>query len=240
VFAVGPPNAFPNLYVGNGPGLTTALFQNYWVDLEVTPASTYQPGAPDVPARIPHPRFYALLEDAALRQLPGLAASSGVTIQGTASLTGAGALSATVTQGVIVTAAGAGTVTAPAAQGSSASLPGTGALSVTATQGSFAALAAAGVISANSGNTVQGAASLSGAGALSATTVQGTILALAGTAALTATATLGAGAALTGAGTLAPPPPPFQVARSTPSPVTDPRDGTATVTAVATSSPGVS
>ena len=32
VFAVGPPNQYPNLYV-NG------LAQNYWVDMEVTPAT---------------------------------------------------------------------------------------------------------------------------------------------------------------------------------------------------------
>jgi hypothetical protein len=32
VFAVGPPNQFPHPYV-NG------LAQNYWVDIEVTPAS---------------------------------------------------------------------------------------------------------------------------------------------------------------------------------------------------------
>ena len=52
-----------------------------------------------------------------------------------------------------------------------------------------------------------------------------------------------------GAGSPAPPPPPFQVARSTPSvtapdtsaaSVSDPRDGTKSVTAIATSSPGVS
>jgi hypothetical protein len=33
VFAVGPPNQYPNLYVDG-------LFQNYWVDMEVTPVST--------------------------------------------------------------------------------------------------------------------------------------------------------------------------------------------------------
>ncbi len=37
VFAVGPPNAFPNLYV-NG------LYQNYWVDMEVTPVSVTNGG----------------------------------------------------------------------------------------------------------------------------------------------------------------------------------------------------
>lgn len=36
VFQVGPPNSYPNLYVGpSSPG--GALFQNYWVDMEVTP-----------------------------------------------------------------------------------------------------------------------------------------------------------------------------------------------------------
>jgi hypothetical protein len=35
LFAYGPPNTFPNFYIGvNSPG--GALFQNYWVDLEVT------------------------------------------------------------------------------------------------------------------------------------------------------------------------------------------------------------
>lgn len=37
-FQVGPPNQYPNLYVGaNSPG--GDLFQNYWVDLEVTPSA---------------------------------------------------------------------------------------------------------------------------------------------------------------------------------------------------------
>jgi hypothetical protein len=39
VFAVGPPNSYPNQYVGvYSPG--GALFQNYWVDLEVSPVIT--------------------------------------------------------------------------------------------------------------------------------------------------------------------------------------------------------
>lgn len=38
-FATGPPNKFPNFYVG-AQSLDGALFQNYWVDLEATPFTT--------------------------------------------------------------------------------------------------------------------------------------------------------------------------------------------------------
>ena len=62
-FATGPPNQYPNTYVGqSSSGIYTgpALFQNYWVDVEVTPSSRY--GAASVPvtatvtavARKPH------------------------------------------------------------------------------------------------------------------------------------------------------------------------------------------
>lgn len=63
-FQTGPPNQYPNIYVGT----PSNLFQNYWVDIEVTPASTWQPDAPDLPARIPHPLWLKpLLEVAAER-----------------------------------------------------------------------------------------------------------------------------------------------------------------------------
>lgn len=237
VFATGPPNQFPTSYVGT----PTPLFQNYWIDLEVTPASTYQPNLPVLPQRIPHPQFYALLEDAAYRQQRnGLLASSGVTIQGTASLTAAGSMATAGVQGVIASAAGAGTVAANVTQSAPVTLAGTGTLSALATQLGSAALAGAGVINANSGASVQGAATLTGAGVLSvpaAVQQAGASLASGGT--LTATAGIGAGASLTGAGVVTPPPPPFQVGRST-SAGTDPRDGTPSVTGPDTSASGVS
>lgn len=76
VFAVGPPNQFPNQYVGNGPGLGPALFQNYWVDLEATPAATWTPDAPVLPQPIPHPLFTRLLEVAAYRRESGQGVAS--------------------------------------------------------------------------------------------------------------------------------------------------------------------
>jgi hypothetical protein len=48
VFAVGPPNQVPNRYVGAANG-QQALFQNYWVDIEVTPANLYVSEAPTPP-----------------------------------------------------------------------------------------------------------------------------------------------------------------------------------------------
>lgn len=77
VFATGPPNQFPNQYVGTPQN----LFQNYWVDIEVTPVSVL-PNAPDLPPRIPHPLWTRLLAAAAERKNPGIDApsvSSGVT-----------------------------------------------------------------------------------------------------------------------------------------------------------------
>lgn len=79
VFAVGPPNQFPNTYVGqSSTGIYTgpALFQNYWVDLEVTPASVFTPDAPDLPQRLPHPLYSQLLEVAGYRMDGGASAAS--------------------------------------------------------------------------------------------------------------------------------------------------------------------
>src|SRR5215472_4395919 len=78
VFATGPPNQVPNRYVGqSSSGIYTgpALFQNYYVDAEVIPASVFVPDAPVLPPRIPHPLYLQLLEVAAER-LQGQGAAS--------------------------------------------------------------------------------------------------------------------------------------------------------------------
>jgi trimeric autotransporter adhesin len=104
---------------------------------------------------------------------------------GTASLAGQGSLSATVVQdaGTLTALTGAGTLTAPAAQGAPASLTGTGTLTAIAVQ--------------------QATASLTGTGSLTAVTAQAAVAATAGTGTLAAVVTQQAVAVLASAGSLA-------------------------------------
>ena len=99
VFAVGPPNQVPYLYVGNqssGGATTPALFQNYWVMGEWQPVSSL-PEAPS-PPRIPHPLWTRnLLELAAERLLSGTAPVSAAPTSGTATMAAASNLTALVT-----------------------------------------------------------------------------------------------------------------------------------------------
>jgi hypothetical protein len=147
VFAVGPPNQFPNVYVGASPsGIYSgpALFQNYWVDVEVTPAALFQPDQPLLPPRIPHPQFFQLLEEAAYRQL-----STAVSAQPTASAN-AGAATAT---GAAPAPSVAITAAAGLPTGTGASQAPTVALTVSAglATGTAAAQSPAAAITVNAG-----------------------------------------------------------------------------------------
>jgi hypothetical protein len=129
VFAVGPPNQFPNRYVGgsSGGGTGPNLFQNYWVDLEVTPASTYVPDTP-TPPQLPHPLFTQIVEVAALRMQPD--AGTEATPPGVATITGQGSLgSPDSTLGAGETLAGGGSLgSLDSAQQAGATIAGAGSL----------------------------------------------------------------------------------------------------------------
>ena len=134
------------------------------------------------------------------------AASGGSTINGTATLTGAGALTATAIQTIRATAslAGAGALAANVTQGATATPAGAGSLSAKVTQVTPASLAGAGVLSATATQIIRGSAALAGVGALNATavqTIQGTA-SLVGAGALAAKVTQVAGVILAGAGSL--------------------------------------
>lgn len=213
VFAVGPPNQFPNRYVGSPTG---GAFQNYWIDAEVTPSSTFTPNEPNLPQQIPHPLFYDLLQVYARKMEPdsgtspappGSATIVGVgtltanAIQGAgATLTASGLLAASVTQGAVATLTGAGVLASNIQQGSGGSFGGAGTLSVNAIQSVIASLAGAGTLSANA---IQGAAAtMTGLGILASNAIQGSGGNLTGTGTVTVNATQSVIAAMAGAGTL--------------------------------------
>lgn len=126
-----------------------------------------------------------------------LPATSG-TVNGTATLAGAGALSAAVVEGVTATSAGAGAVANAVTQGTTASVAGAGALTVSAVQRTTASPAGAGALSAN---VVEGVtATLPGAGAVTALASERAGTSPAGAGALTSAAVQIVPATLTGAG----------------------------------------
>ena len=174
-----------------------------------------------------------------------------------ANLAGAGAIGAPdVTQAVTASLAGAGSVTAAVTQIATATLAGAGALS--ATTGGFASgtatLAGAGALTAAGSVSAIATASLAGAGSLTAVVTERVPATIAGASALAASPSglIPGTATLTGAGALsaaasqhgaivAAASSATVTARDTSmSTVTDPRDGTASVTAAATSRPSVS
>ena len=162
-----------------------------------------------------------------IRPAGGTAGAS--TINGTATIAGAGALTTPAVQGVIAAAAGAGVLIAPVTLGAASSSAGAGVLAATAVQQATTSPAGAGVLT--SAVVQQATATLSGAGVLTATTVatiNGTA-ALAGAGVLSATVTQGVTATLTGAGVLTA----SVVQRAAASPT-----GAGTVTAAATQSAG--
>lgn len=132
------------------------------------------------------------------------AAAGGSTVNGTATLIGAGSVTATVTQGVTAAPAGTGSLVAKVTQNVVATLTGAGTLAALATQGAVTALTGAGVVSANSGSVTQGTASLTGAGTLTATVRQlaGATLTGAGALSVSAGGVVNGTASLVGAGIL--------------------------------------
>lgn len=129
-----------------------------------------------------------------------LASAGGSTVNGTASIAGAGAVTATATQGVTALPAGAGSLSAPATQAATAAPAGAGALSVAAVQSVTAAPVGAGSLAA--AVTQRATASPAGAGTVSSAAVQSVTAALTGAGALAATVTQLATVAASGAGTL--------------------------------------
>lgn len=210
VFAVGPPNQYPDQYVGpTQPGV--AWFQNYWVDAEVTPAATYQPDAPDLPPRIPHPLWPELLEIAESRLLNGTQPAAPVTgkstIPGTGTLAAAG--SRTATGSSSITGAGLSAAAASKAATGTSTATGDGRLSAAgikkATGTSRAAgtgdLSAAGVKAAEATSALHGTGVADAAGSKKATGSGD----LTGTGTLAATAAPGGRtSAIHGGGTLTP------------------------------------
>jgi hypothetical protein len=132
----------------------------------------------------------------------GTLSASGV-IAGSATLTGAGTLAATVTQGAGSTPAGTGALSVAVTESATATLTGTGTLSATVTESAIASLSGAGTLTSPVVQRV--IATLTGAGVLTAQggagAVQGVAsLTAAGT--VTATVTQAATATATGAGVL--------------------------------------
>jgi hypothetical protein len=137
----------------------------------------------------------------ALRPAP---AGGPSTINGTATLAGAGAVTATATQGAGATPTGAGALTATATQNAGASLAGAGSLAATGqviVPGS-ATLTGAGTLTAAAAGAVQGTATLAGAGVLTAVVTQIVTATPTGAGAVSATVRQGASASPTGAGAL--------------------------------------
>lgn len=135
----------------------------------------------------------------------GVMADTPVTIVAGAPLTGAGTLAALVTQLAGVSLAGAGTLAAAVTESAAAALTGAGTLASPVVQAAAATLTGAGTLAAP---VTQGAGSvLTGAGTLTAATagtISGTAT-LTGAGTLTAPAVQAAGTTLTGAGSLTAP-----------------------------------
>jgi hypothetical protein len=128
-------------------------------------------------------------------------AAGGSTVNGTASVAGAGALTAVVVESVTATLAGAGSVTAPVVESVRGSFAGAGALTSPAVQGSSTTPVGGGTVSALVTESV--AASIAGAGVLAAAVTQLGATSPAGAGTLTAPAVQSVTATPTGAGALA-------------------------------------
>lgn len=131
-----------------------------------------------------------------------LPAGGGSTVNGTATIAGAGALTASVTESITASLAGAGSLTAPVVQRSSSTATGAGALASPATTGPTATAAGAGTLSALA--TQRATATLAGAGVLAGAVVQSVTATITGAGSLTASGSSSGGttATLTGAGAL--------------------------------------
>lgn len=142
-----------------------------------------------------------------------VAVAYGLTVATTASatLTGAGSLTASPATAAAVTLAGAGSLTAAAAAASSATFAGSGSLTATATVVAAVSATLAGSGTVTAGSTSGVAATLAGTGALTVTPAQTATASLTGAGGLASTAATVVAAAFTGAGTLAAAPTQVQV-----------------------------
>jgi hypothetical protein len=177
--------------------------------------SNWAQAATVLPQQVPHPLLESLLDLASLRLDPG-SDGAAATVQGTASLSGAGALSALSALSAPAALSGAGGVAGLSAQAAGSGITGAGSLAALVTEAAIASLSGAGAVSASPGAgqtaSLSGAGSLSavavvsapcfpsGAGSLSAAAVQGAVTVPAGTGTLAALAALQAAAAVTGGG----------------------------------------
>ena len=132
--------------------------------------------------------------------------SAAVTLTGTASAAGAGAVTDVATQIAPAAAAAAGSVTAAATQAATAAATGAGAVTGVATQIAFAAAAGAGSVTAVGASSGAATAAAAGAGSVTAVVTQIAPAAAAGAGAVTTTAVQAAGATAAGAGTAGPAP----------------------------------
>jgi hypothetical protein len=96
------------------------------------------------------------------------ASGGGSTVNGTASITGAGTVTAAAVQGAAASASGAGSVTAAVTLRGSTTVSGTGSASAAVRQQAGATIAGTGSVTASSGGSVSGTASVSGAGTVAA------------------------------------------------------------------------
>jgi hypothetical protein len=127
--------------------------------------------------------------------------AAGLTVA-TASLAGAGSVTAVVTEAPIAAAAGAGAVAAVVTEAAGAAAAGAGSLTAVVTEIAGASLAGAGAI-ADTPATEAATASLAGAGSITDVVTQAVIASLAGAGAVNATVAGGASTAtITGAGTV--------------------------------------
>jgi hypothetical protein len=136
--------------------------------------------------------------------IPTLPNIGGAT-EGTASVTGAGSVSATAVQVAGVSTAGAGSVAANATQvaGSSAAGAGSGSAAGSVIVPGTASVAGVGSVSADASVSALGTASVTGEGSVSATVVQGATATVAGTGSVTAAVQLQPGAtSIEGAGSV--------------------------------------
>lgn len=121
-----------------------------------------------------------------------------VTVNGAATVAGAGTVSAAVTQGAGSATAAAGSLSGSVVQGAGTSPSGAAGLSATVVQGAPAAPVAAGTLAASV--TQRSTVGPAGAGVLAALAAQQATVTLAGTSGLVSPAVQGAGAVLAGAG----------------------------------------
>jgi len=178
------------------PSTSTSL---RWAWVEIVPSTVVTDSPAEPPKKYP---AHLLLRIAARQREQYGAEVAGAVIDGTASLTGAGALDATVTQGAPSTPTGAGALSSVVTQAAASTPTGAGALSAVVTQGSSSTPTGAGALSATGIVVVSGTASLTGAGALSSTVVQACRSTPTGAGALSATVTQRATSTPAGAGAL--------------------------------------